>query len=133
VVQRQPQWAYLAPLLELRWLWDEMRKPQYRKRKRGERNKGGEFSANPMRLGPLTMEARAYFLDRVLDIQNRAQYELVSPEDEAYIQDCWAANLWPDKWSGDEEDGSLLMEQIYHGGATQQVFTALSGVEVPVS
>lgn len=129
VVDRLPEWAYLAPLLELREMWDEMRKPQYRKRKRGERITDGSFSSHPMRLGPLTMEARVHFMERVLDIQARANYELITAEDEAYIRGCWAANLWPDKWTGEEETGDVLMTQIYKHGVTQPVLAALAGVE----
>lgn len=129
VVRNLPEWAYLAPLLELRALWDEMRKPIWRKRKRGERNKDGQLSAHPMRLGPLTMDARAHFLAKVLDIQTRARYPLIDSEDEAFIRQCWADNIWPDKWTGDEINGSLLIEQTYHSGATQAIFEALAGVE----
>lgn len=129
VINRLPEWAYLAPLLELRHLWDEMRKPQYRKRKRGERISGNRFSSHPMRLGPLTMEARAHFLAQVLDIQDRARYELVTPEDLAFIEQCWVDDVWPQGWEGTEETGDVLMEQIYHGGVTQQIFAALEGTE----
>lgn len=129
VVDRLPEWAYLAPLIELRQMWDEMRKPQYRKRKRGERISGNRFSSHPMRLGPLTMEARAYFLERVLGIQARANYELITVEDEAFIRGCWAANLWPNGWDGTEEIGNVLMEQIYKDGVTQRIIGALAGTE----
>jgi DNA sulfur modification protein DndC len=129
VVDRLPEWAYLAPLIELRQMWDEMRKPQYRKRKRGERISGNRFSSHPMRLGPLTMEARAYFLEQVLGIQARANYELITVEDEAFIRGCWAANLWPNGWDGTEEIGNVLMEQIYKDGVTQRIIGALAGTE----
>jgi DNA sulfur modification protein DndC len=129
IVTRLPEWAYLSPLLELRYLWAEMRKPQHRKRKRGERVKDGSFSKHPMRLGPLTMEARAHFLDLILDIQERARYELITAQDLAFIRQCWADNTWPNGWDGTEEIGNVLMEQIHHDGATQQIFSALAGVE----
>lgn len=129
VVDRLPEWSYLAPLLELRQLWDEMRKPQHRKRKRGERISGGRFSSHPMRLGPLTMKARAHFLEIVLDIQDRANYELITEEDKAFIRQCWADDVWPQGWSGTEENGDVLMEQIYADGITQRIIPALAGVE----
>lgn len=129
VIQTFPEWAYLAPLLELRELWDEMRKPQFRKRKRGERKRDGSYSKNPMRLGPLTMEARQFFFEEIMGIQKRAGFELISSEDGRFIDKCWSDDVWPNGWSGDEEVGTVLMEQIYQDGITQRVFGALAGVE----
>ena len=79
-VLKLPSWSYLAPLLRLRPLYAELKKPPYRLRKNGtDRRKDGTLAANPMRLGPLTMDARRYGLAQVLDIQaqvNRAAHAL---------------------------------------------------------
>lgn len=123
---RLPEWLHAAPLLELRGLWDEMRAHRWRKRKVGERDASGRVRAKAsMRHGPLTMEARAYFLERVLDIQRRAGYELIGDEDEAFIRQCWADGVWPQKWSGSEVDGTDLVEHVY-AGATQPVLEAFA-------
>ena len=65
-----PQWSYLAPLKRLKLLYAQLKRPVYRLRKQGERNKDGRLSANPMRLGPYTMEARRAGLAAVLAIQD---------------------------------------------------------------
>lgn len=121
---RLPDWQHAAPLLELRGLWDEMRAHRWRKRKVGERDASGRVRRGrrgaSMRHGPLTMEARAHFLERVLDIQHRASYELITAEDEAYIRQCWANNAWPQKWTGREVDGRALVDLVYADG-TQPV------------
>ena len=71
-VLKLPYWSYLAPLLRLRPLYADLKKPQYRLRKDGtDRRKDGTLAANPMRMGPLTMEARRYGLAQVLDIQEQ--------------------------------------------------------------
>lgn len=67
------EWAYLAPLLRLRPLYDELALPKHRLRKSGERKANGDLSSRPMRLGPLTFKARRMALDRVLAIQEQVQ------------------------------------------------------------
>ncbi len=91
-VIKSPSWSYLAPLLDLRPLYAELKKPHNRLRKDGtERRKDGQLVANPQRMGPLTMEARRMGLARVLDIQNRVnatalaagrpEISLINPEE----------------------------------------------------
>lgn len=126
---RLPDWQHAAPLLELRGLWDEMRSHRWRKRKQGERDASGQVRTGrrgaAMRFGPLTMEARAHFLERALDIQIRAGHEMITAEDLDYIHGCWAANVWPSKWTGDEVDGTALVDQIY-ADATQPILSAFA-------
>ncbi len=56
--------------------------------------------------GPIRMEARKRLFERVMDIQRRAGVVLVTPEDEAFIRDCWARKLYPRGWS--EADESVV-------------------------
>ena len=44
------------------------------------------MAQNAQRLGPLTMEARAYGLERIKDIQSRARVDRVNEEEEARIR-----------------------------------------------
>lgn len=100
---RQPAWKHLSPLLELKPLYRELKKSKYRLRKATpEIRKDGKYSKNGQRMGPLTLEARAYGLDIVLDIQARAGVDLINAEEEARIRELWALGQWPNGWSGDE-------------------------------
>jgi len=127
---KQEQWRYLAPLTRLRPLYQELIRPQYRLRKDGtDRRKDGSLAANPMRLGPLTMEARRYGLSQVLDIQeqvNRAAraalrpcIDLINAEEQARILELIEANTWPEKWTGREARGDVLLSQVLAEGVLQ--------------
>lgn len=110
---RQPEWEHLKPLLELKPLFRELKKPKWRKRKaRPEKRKDGKFSKNGQRMGPLTMEARAYGLEKVLDIQKRSGVDLINEEEEARIRQMWRLNMWPRKWTGDEVRADKPLDQI---------------------
>lgn len=121
-----PRWSYLAPLLELRALWEEMRSPRVRLRKAGgEARKDGTLAANQHRMGPLTIEGRRMALWRVIDIQNRVnaaadasgspRVDLLNEEELLFVLRCHDAGVYPDGWTGDEplastpfEDGGQL-------------------------
>lgn len=108
---RQPQWAHLSPLLEIRALFAELKLAKNRKRKsEPELRKDGKYAQNVQRLGPLTMEARAYGLERIKDIQARAGVDLVDAEEEACIRQMWADNVWPNKWDGNEVNGDVALD-----------------------
>lgn len=110
---RQPEWEHLRPLLELKPLFAELTMAKHRKRKaEPEMRMDGQWAQNAQRLGPLTMEARAYGLERIKDIQSRAQVDLVSIEEEWRIRNLWAANTWPNKWDGTEVDGDVALDAI---------------------
>lgn len=112
-VVRSAGWAHLMPLLELRPLYEELRKPKNRLRKSSpETRKDGSFGRNPGRLGPLTMEVRAYGLERVLEIQGRAQVDLINAEEEARIRELWALGTWPQGWLGDEVTGDMPVDGL---------------------
>jgi DNA sulfur modification protein DndC len=128
-----PMWRYLAPLKELRALWEEMRSPLVRLRKPGgEKRKDGTLASNQHRMGPLTVAGRKAALDRVLDIQTRVNAEadrigrphvdMLNAEEIAFIEQCHRDVVYPDGWDGDEplasvpfEDGGqlLLGEEIW--------------------
>jgi DNA sulfur modification protein DndC len=110
---RRPEWSHLAPLLELRPLYAELKLAKNRKRKaEPELRKDGTFATNVQRLGPLTMDARRYGLDRVLDIQRRAGVDLINDEEIARILELIAADTWPNKWSGDDIAGDKMLDAV---------------------
>lgn len=125
-----PQWQYLRPLKGIKPLWRELREPKHRIKKAGlERLKDGSIAKNPQRMGPLTLEARAMGLDRILAIQTecndaaRAQgrplISLINSDEEARIRALIAANTWPDGWEGDEPAADTVMPVVYQNGAVQ--------------
>lgn len=138
---RRPDWAYLAPLQELRPLYRWLREaPQRLRKPGGERRQDGTLASNQNRMGPLTMEARLEGLARVLDIQRRCnegispdghdlsldiprrgrpRVDLLNAEEEAFIRGEIAANVWPEKWSGDEPRADLLIESWGEDGSVQ--------------
>lgn len=110
---RHPRWGHLAPLLELKPLFRELKMARWRKRKaEAEIRKDGEYSENVQRMGPLTMEGRSYGLDRVLDIQRRAGIDLINAEEERRIREMWTLNRWPRKWSADDLNADVLLDDI---------------------
>ena len=58
------------------------------------------------------MEARAYGLETVLDIQRRAGVDLINTEEEARIRELWALNTWPNGWDGTEVIGSQAIDAL---------------------
>ncbi len=113
VLIRDPKWAHLTPLLELKPLYRWLREPQNRLRKsEAEMRKDGKYGKNAQRMGPLTMPARLTALDKILDIQRRAQVDLINAEEEARIRELIALNTWPNKWDGTEVTGDQLIDQI---------------------
>lgn len=110
---RFSQYQHLRPLLELKPLYAELTKARHRKRKiEPELRQDGQWSRNVQRLGPLTMEARAYGLDHVLDIQQRAGVDLINAEEEARIREMWRLDIWPRKWSADDATGDEPLDAI---------------------
>lgn len=122
VICAMPQWAHLVPLHELKPLYRWMRKPEQRLRKSGvERLKDGSIAKNPQRMGPLTLAARLEGLERVLDIQRRAQVDLINAEEEARIRELIALKTYPDKWEGDEPRADAWLDSIYQDGSVQPI------------
>lgn len=110
---KRKEWAHLQPLLELKPLYRELKKPRWRKRKAvPEKRKDGQWSKNVQRMGPLTMSARAYGLERILNVQARACVDLINAEEEARIREMWATDTWPQKWSADDVDATDPVDAI---------------------
>ncbi len=129
-ILRIPKWAYLRPLKRLRPLYAELCKAHNRLRKNGEeRYTDGSMVRNPMRLGPLTMEARQTGIDAVLSIQEeinlaassegRPTISLIDDRELERINELIAANTWPDKWSGEEAVGNALVDLVMGDGIVQ--------------
>ncbi|RLC70076.1 MAG: FAD synthetase [Chloroflexi bacterium] len=121
-----PEWAHLRPLLELKPLYAELKKPRWRKRKiEPELRKDGLWAKNVQRMGPLTMEGRAYGLERVRDIQARASVDLINAEEEARIREMWRLDVWPQKWSAADADATLPIDALSLSDNGQIVTQAL--------
>jgi DNA sulfur modification protein DndC len=91
----------LRPLLETRPTLERLKAPQSRIRKAApERTKSGKLAKNGQRMGPLTIEARQWGLERILDIQKRAGVDLINAEEESRIREMHADNIFPRGWEG---------------------------------
>jgi len=133
-----PEWSYLQPLKQLRPLYAELRLFKHRKQKNGERNSGGNFSSNPSRKGPLTFKARTWALGEVLKVQdeiNRAAerlgrlvIDLINPKEEARIRELIALRTYPQRWSDEDPDATVLIPQTYSNGDMQMVLPVLEGM-----
>lgn len=120
-----PEWSHLSPLTRLKPLYEALRTPSYRLRKPpGERRQDGELVAKQERLGPLTMDARAWALAEVLDVQQavnagaaargrRHRISLIDEGEEAAIRAYWAAGEWPEGWTGLEPVGADTMSPLF--------------------
>jgi DNA sulfur modification protein DndC len=126
-----PEWAYLKPLKRLRSLNTELRKFRHRKQKNGERNSNGEYSSNPSRKGPLTLEAREWGLEQVLQVQrdcntqailqHRPKIELINGFEEQRIRELIALRTYPQRWSDADPDATVLIPQTFQNGDIQDI------------
>jgi DNA sulfur modification protein DndC len=125
----RPQWAHYRPLLELRALYAELKKPANRLRKDGtEKRVDGSLVSNPCRMGPLTFEARRMGLAVVKDIQSRAGVDLINAEEHARILELIEAKTWPNGWDGSEPLACLPFDNVNRDGSVQPVFHELLSV-----
>lgn len=128
IIQR-PQWAKYSPLMELRPLYAELKKPHNRLRKDGsETRKDGSLVANPCRMGPLTFEARLWALDQVKSIQERAGVDLINAEEEAKIRELISAKQWPRGWDGSEPNAAIPFENVLPDGSIQSAMLELLSI-----
>ena len=131
-----PEWSYLSPLKRLRPLYRELRKFIHRKQKDGERNADGQYSSNPSRKGPLTLDARKWGLDQVLEIQRdindeatlrgRPEMWLIDGVQEARIRELIALRTYPQRWSDADPDATVLIPQTYQSGDVQAILPGLA-------
>lgn len=130
-VVKRPDWSYLAPLLRLRSIFEELRsKKSYRKRHPGgEKKKDGTFVKNQQRMGPLTMEARKWGMSQILGIQDevnssavklgRPEIDILNQQEVNRINELISNNTWPDKWTGEEPTADTPMDTVYADGSIQ--------------
>jgi DNA sulfur modification protein DndC len=125
-----PQWAYLSPLKKLRPLYRALRLYNFRLRKTEPQFKvDGKLAKNQNRIGPLTMEARAWGLDNLIKIQteinNQAiskrmpMVDLINQEEVLRIREMWDNNVWPEGWDGHEQRADLPFIHRYANGTVQ--------------
>lgn len=127
---KEERWQYLTPLMKLRPLYAELKKPNRRIRKRErELRKDGKMVANPNRMGPLTLEARRWGLAQVTAIQDEVnqgrpagdpEYLLIDAEERAAIERMIDDNVWPNGWSGEEGRADLPFTEIRKDGSVQE-------------
>ncbi|WP_254913705.1 phosphoadenosine phosphosulfate reductase domain-containing protein [Sphingobium sp. Z007] len=131
-VLKQPDWDHLSPLLGLKRLYLELKKPKWRKRQPGfQYRKDGTLQSNQQRMGPLTFEARVMGLDTVLGIQDavnsaaerlgRPGMVLIDAEEEARIRELIAAKTWPNGWSGEEPNADVWLDTVNNDGSVQPI------------
>lgn len=131
-----PEWSYLAPFKRLRPLYKELTRPVHRIRKDGsERRRNGWLVSNPMRMGPLTMEARRKGLEEVLAVQDeinvvaeqqgRPLVSLIDHEELRRIEELMAANTWPRGWDGTEARADVMLPQVFGEGLVQPLMFTL--------
>jgi len=126
-----PEWSYLQPLKRLRPLYVELRSFRNRKQKDGERNSNGQLSGAPCRKGPLTLAAREWALGEVLKVQDeinqaaealgRPKIDLINAEEEARIRELIALRTYPQRWSDEDPDATVLIPQTFSNGDIQTV------------
>ena len=132
-------WDHLAPLLGLKRLYLELKKPCHRKRQPGfQYRKDGTLQTNQQRMGPLTFEARLMGLERVLAIQaevnaaadrlGREGIILIDAEEEARIRELIALKTWPNGWTGEEPNADVWLDRVNNDGTVEPIlFRGLVG------
>jgi len=110
---KTPEWSHLHPFMKLKALYEEMRRPQYRLRRRAFVKADGSISASKSQaLGPLTIDARQHFFDRVRALEAEAHYTLINDREETLIRRLWRWGAYPQRWQGDEARGDELFEKL---------------------
>lgn len=124
-ILKNPKWEYLKPLKRLKILYREMRFPKHRLRKNGnEYKKDGNLAKNQYRMGPLTLDARKYFLDEILLIQEQVnqnaiecgmpEIDILNHEELVRILELIETKTFPQKWNGDEINASVPQNEIMY-------------------
>lgn len=120
------KWSYLAPLNKLRPIYEWLRLPENRLRMNGEKNKDGNFSSNPQRLGPIKLNIRLEALSKILAIQteinlvaegkNYPLIDIINESERLRIIELIDNKTFPDRWTGDEIGGEVAIDTIYSDG-----------------
>jgi len=130
---KQDQWCYLQPLMRLRQIYAELKKPANRLRKATkELTQAGKLVKNPNRMGPLTFEARRWGLAEIERIQDEIsvspwrngmpEVNLINAEERAVILRLIDEETWPRGWSGEEARADEIFEEIRRDGSIQNHF-----------
>jgi DNA sulfur modification protein DndC len=116
---KNPKWSYLAPLRGIAEIHAMARDRRNRLRKiGGETRKDGSLVKNQGRFGPIVVDVRAEMLERLLAIQaeinatpNKPDIDLINADEEAFIRQCLADKVYPDKWDGTEPIGTTWIDE----------------------
>lgn len=103
--REQPQWIHLRRLYDV-WQALYLRKNRCcRIRPQDTKTNGPKpkWGSDHFGFGPVRMAARQHYFAEVLDIQRQSGVTLVTPEDEAFIRDCWKRKAYPRGWSEADE------------------------------
>lgn len=131
-VLKNDYWKYLSPLKQLKVIYREMRLPKHRLRKDGQEfKKDGSRAKNQYRMGPLTLESRLHFLDRIIEIQNsvnkiaeleqKPKIDILNQEEIERIRFLIDNNTWPKGWDGSELNANTPTDEIiYQNGSIMQ-------------
>lgn len=106
--REHPQWVHL------RRIHSELWPALYLRKNRCVRVKTRPVKTRPVKTrledwspqigyGPIRMEARKKYFAVLLEIQEASGVTLVTPEDIAFIHDCWARKVYPRGWSEADE------------------------------
>lgn len=129
IIVKMDHWGYLEPLKELRGIYEEMRLPIHRLRQpAGKTLTSGKLAKNQNRLGPLTLSARIYFLNKIIAIQeainancpeNMPQVDILNIEEISRIRELIELKQFPNGWNGDEPNGVEDFIQVFQDGSSQ--------------
>jgi DNA sulfur modification protein DndC len=108
-----------------------MRRPKYRLRKvGGQVRKDLTLQKNQQRMGPLTIEARRFFLDQILSIQSqvnaeaekfsRPKIDILNVDEVCRIRELHDLNTWPNGWSGEEPVADTPIDKVYFDGSSME-------------
>lgn len=130
-VCKLPEWSYLEPLLGLKPIFRWLRLKQNRHRKNGDDfKKDGTLTSNPQRFGPITLKARKKALERILSIQDSCNAVavrdgkplviIIDADEEERIRELIKLRTFPNRWTGEEITGDVIVESIYADGSIQK-------------
>lgn len=125
-----PEWSYLKPLTGLKPIYRWLRQRENRHRKNGDDfKKDGSLISAPQRLGPITLSARKQALNKILIIQDqcneyavkhgRPLVDIINEEERERILELIEAKTFPNRWTGNEITGDVVIDTIYNDGSVQ--------------
>lgn len=132
LVDKVPEWSWLAPLHDLDQLHAWLAEPAQRLRKVEQSAKAdGTLREGGQRLGAIAIEARREGLRRLLEIQNRTNAKapqgmsisLVDEDERQAIEQMWRDNIHPRGWTGDEPRGDELFDRRFVIGKNKDQIT----------